>query len=219
MAPPVQAMAILVGTSRAGRRGAGVSHRRQGRDSAATDRTQAYRRCPGCQRKRTCRTACGAIAGLRRVAACLGIVRPTARPGIRPGDRARHAADRADRIRASARARYGLSSVAAHRRAIAGYRTRYWGHQLSAALHAVQYHSHAARDRARGGHSAVLLQRMVCRDRGGQCRGLYRRHDVADRMAYPPCARIQPARRTGQYACGRQPAQLRNGQILRQRTL
>ena len=111
-----------------------------------------------------------------------------------------------------------LSSGAAHRRAGARRRARHRRHRVPAVVHAVQRRADDVRD-----------PRSSARSCGGSTTGpsppsrlttivaLHRLHLLGDRLAGALSPRDERAQQRGQHQGGRQPAQLRDGQIFRQR--
>ena len=84
-------------------------------------------------------------------------------------------------------------------------------------LHAVLDHPGDPRVRPGGGGAAREVRLALRRDHVRRGGGLHRLHDPGDRVAHRDPPPRQRARLEGQHARHRQPAQLRDGQVLRQR--
>ncbi len=204
-------------SARPGGPGAGAAGRRQarqhhdpvsvqGRDRRADDAAARHPRRAGRVHPRLWRRP-RHVAGLQ----------PAARRGFRQGRPARRAPAGAGGFPPHPRAVAALSPGAAHRRAGARGRARHGGGRVPAVVHAVQHRADGVRDRRRL-RDPVAAVRLGLRPRyaddgGGLCDVHLRRH----RLAHPLPARDEHAQQRSQHQGGRQPPQLRDRQVFRQR--
>ena len=159
----------------------------------------------------------GAASRVRRAAAVHHALCRAARRGLRARDTARHPPHRAHRVSPSARAVAALPSRAPDRRRVARHRARLAWRVDAHELHAVLDHPGAPRvrpGRCRAAHEIRLALRGGDVRRGGD---LHRLHHRDHRVAHGHPAARQRARLEGQHARHRQPAQLRDGEVLQQR--
>ena len=177
-----------------------------------------HRRCAGAEgQHRAARHPLGAGDRLWPAAHGLRRVRRAARRAVRQGAAARGAHRRAAHLRASARAQPALPSRPADRCAGPRDRPRLAGHPVGAAARGVQ--RGADGDRAAAGHRDHLapVRLALRRDhlrRGGELRRLH--HELRHlALAHPP--HDERHRQRCQHEGARQPAELRDGEVFRQR--
>ena len=216
---PPAALSVAQGAGRgaaAGGRGRAAADRRQGDHRLHPDHLQARGRRPERAGGRH-RPAARAAAGLRRRAHPGGGLRGAARDGLRAGGAERDPCRGAGDVPAPAPAVAALPSGAADRRPVAGDRARHQRHRQPAPLPAVPDRPDAVRDRAGRGRAVAALRRALRRHHPRHHRRLRRLyaggHAVADQVP-PPDGR---GGERGQHQGDRQPAQLRDGQVFRQR--
>jgi len=199
---------------------AGLSDLRQVCQRRGTVDLQGHHRYP----RRTGRQgaaagAAGAGGGLWRAAIFDFAVHRTARTDFRP----RHATRGADHlpagVRAPACAFATLPPGAADRRPDARHRTRHARHRFADQLYAVFDPADAGGNLAGAGHPAGQIRNQLCLDHRCHADRLYRPHHRHHQLAHPSAARSQRTRLGRQLARHRQPAQLRDGQVLQQRSL
>ncbi len=157
------------------------------------------------------------ILGLRLLARAGPGARRGARRGVRAGVPAGDPQSRARGLPPSACAVPALPSRAPDRRAEPRHRARHAGHGVPDPLHDLQHPADPARDRAGRRHPVEPL-RLALRRR--DARHHRRLHPVLGRavgMAHQVRAPHERCRHRGQRQGDRQPAQLRDGQVFRQR--
>ncbi len=201
-----------------GRRGDGPAAARQGGDGLRPHRLWPHRRCAGAEGcHRDAGNPDGAGDRLRAAARGLGRIRRTARRAVRQGAAARRARGRVAHLPPSACAEPALSSRSADGRVGPRTRSRHGGHPVGAAARGVQ--RGADGDRAAAGHRHHLasVRLAVRRDhlrRGGELCAFH--HDLC-RLARPHPPHHERHRQRRQHEGAGQPAQLRDGEVLRQR--
>ena len=136
---------------------------------------------------------------------------------LRPGRAAGAAAAGARDLPARPRARPALPHRPADRRPQPDHRPRRQGRRLPAALPAVLDRADDARAGARRGDPLLRLRRLVPRRRGGDDRGLRLVHLPDHRVAGAGPRADERARHRREPEGGRQPAELRDGQVLQRR--
>ena len=204
----------------AGPRAAGrdpASHRRQGGERLCADPLQGCGRYPLGRDGGGHRRAGGDPVGLRRAPGAHGRLRRTQGCGLRQGRGARDPNRSAAGLQPSPRAFAPLPHRAPHRGPEPRHRARRQGNRVPAHLHAVQHPADPG-----GGHHGLRhplgpLRRHLRCDHLRHHRLLYRLHPHGHRMAseVPPAHEREGQR--GQHQGDRQPAQLRDGQVFRQR--
>ena len=213
--PPVS---LSVGIPRPRAAGAGAADRRQaGLGGGAAGAEGNHRRA------RQAASRAGAAAGpdphLRPAAFRQHHLRRPARRDLRQGDAARDAPHQHGGVQAPARAVAALSSGTADRRHHARHRARRPGAVEPGRLPAVPHHPHGAGNPHGRGHpvrQARLGVRSADADHPG---GLHRLHRHHHRMAHPVRTPGQYARFGSLWPRHRQPAELRDGQVFRQREI
>ncbi len=163
------------------------------------------------------RGAAGAARRLRGAAAVHDGVHRAARVPVRQGDAARGAHHRARGLPPPARAVAALPPRAADRRPHPRRRARHARDHDADQLHAVLDPAHAGRDRAGVGDPDRPLRLDVHRHHRERAHALRHLHGADHRMADGLPPDDERARLQGQHARDRQPAQLRDRQVLRQR--
>ena len=144
-------------------------------------------------------------------------LRAAARRGLRPGRAAGAAAALARDLPARACAEPALPHRAQDRRAQPHPRARGQGRRLPAADPALVDLSADRRAGAGRRHPLLRLRRPLPDRRGGDDRGLFPVHLPADREAGRDPAADERPRHRGEPEGGRQPAELRDGEILQRR--
>ena len=182
------------------------------RSSTSTRSMRCRRRSPGLIAVPVARDPglwrrAGPVAGFQRAA----------QRGFREGRTARGAPPRAVDVPAHPCAVAALSPRTAHRRSGARRRARHGGDRIPAVVHAVQRRADVVRDRRRLRDPVAALRLDLRARHAGDDRRLYRLHLHRDRLAHPPPARDEHAQHRGEHEGGRQPAQLRDRQIFRER--
>ena len=199
-------------------RRARVPGRGQGRErrraaAAEGDRRQPRPRARRCSR---CRSRCSSPTALLR--AVDDAVHRAARVPVRQGDAARGAQDRAQGVPPPARAVAALPPRAADRRADARRRARPARHLDADQLRAVLDPADAGRDRARVRRSSIARYDWTFIAITAGALALYIAFTVLITEWRTHFRRAdERARQQGEHARDRQPAQLRDGQVLRQR--
>ena len=163
------------------------------------------------------RGAGGAARDLRRAALLDHPVPGAARRGLRPRHAARDPARGARRVPPPPQPLPALPPRAPDRRHDARHRARHTGHLDPAELFDLFHFSRDPRVRAGGGGADREVRLALCRDhlrRGG---GLHPVYGADHRVAHGDPPPRQRARLARQHARDRQPAQLRDGEVLRQR--
>ena len=216
MAGGADAAAVPVGIPLAGARrahAAGAGQARQRRRAAGAEGGRGRARCEAGRGRRAVRAAhC-----LRPAAAFHHAVRGAARRRLRARHPARDPAPRALGVPPPAYAVPALPSRAPDRRRLARYRARHQRRLHAAVVHAVLDRPGDPRVRPGGRGAAGEIRLALRRRHLRRGRALHRLHlrrlGVAHR--HPPAR--QRARLARQHARHRQPAQLRDGQVLQQR--
>ena len=157
--------------------------------------------------------------GLHRRAHPDAGTRAAARRHFRQGAVSRHARGRRFDLRPCPHALAALPSRAQDRRTVARHRARHQGHRHAAVLRAVQHLSRPCSSSAFvQRHPAREAFNVVVRARhAGHGRRLCLVHLRHHALAHPVPPRHEPERPGRQHQGGRQPAQLRDGQVFQQR--
>ena len=216
MARAAHPVALSAGIQVAGSGGARLPDRRQAGERRRAPHHEAGRgRARPEDRDR--RGAGRAARHLRQPALLDHAVRRAARRGVRPRHAARHPARGARRVPAPAQPVAALPPRAPDRRDDARHRARH-ARDLDLIVLFIIFHnsSHPGVRACRGG--AAQEVRLALR-RGHLRRGrrLHRVHGAGHRVAHGDPPARQRARLEGQHARHRQPAELRDGEVLRQR--
>ena len=214
--------ALLVGVPGQGAVRADLPDLGQGRQRRRAGAAQADRRCADAWRRRRAaraRSPARAGAGLRRAALVQHRVHRTARTGVCQSDRAGGAAGCAAGLPAPARAVAALSSRTPDRRPHARHRAGDPGNLVSGQLHAVQHPAHPGRNRPGAGLPAAQLRRLVRGHRGRRAECVHPVHHHGHRVAHAIPALDERTRLEGQHPGDRFIAELRNRQVLQQRSI
>ena len=194
-----------------------LSVRGQGRDRLRAGAVQARGRRAGPGRARRGRRAAGPDPGLRRGAGAVADLLRTARRHLRPRRPARHPRRRAADLPPPAWAGAALSPGAPDRRAEPRHRTRHQGHPDPAVLPAVQHPAHVLRDRTGLRGAVAHVRRLAGAGHRRHGHAVHRLHAAGHRMASQVPPPDERDRLRGQHQGHRKPAELRDGQVLRQR--
>ena len=222
---PGRAVPLAAGRRRqppAGGGGAGRAGARQARDRGDAGAVQGGGRRAGARGRRVGGLVPGGRAGgadarLRAAAPRRRRLHPAPRRHLRPGRPAGAAADGDRDLPARARARAALPPRAADRRAQPDHRPRRQGRRRAAALPAVLGGADAARAAAGRRDPLGGVRRLVPRRGRRDGRGLRLVHLPDDRVAGAGAGADERARHRRQPEGGRQPAELRDRQILQRR--
>ena len=213
-----------MGAARAGGGEPRAAGLRQGGECAGAAGLRARGGCAGAAggrgRRRGGRAGRGADRaglGLWPVAAAGVLLQRGAGRDLRQGAGPRHAAHRARRLHPSASPVAALPPGPADGRAFAGDRTRHAGHDLRAGLPAVQHHPHDLRDPAGLPDPVGDVRLQLHRGDPGDGRRLHRLDADVHRMAHPLPPGDERDGPGSQHPRGGQPAELRDGEVFRQR--
>ena len=199
------------------RRGDGAADRGQGHQRLRPGALQARRRCAGRAHGPGRGRAGGPDPGLWRGPRPGPGVRRIARRHLRAGLAARHPQHRAGGVPPSACAVAALPSRAPDRRAEPRHRARHQRHGVPDPLHHLQHPADPVRDLPGRRGAVEPLRLALLGGDAGRRRRLHRLLGRAVGMAHQVRAPHERRRHRGQRQGDRQPAELRDGEVLRQR--